>query len=489
MSHKMKNILMFVFAILAMNVLTGCDDQTTDSFGATLLDPSDNVTISTAVFKASSRSVKPDAVWARSYTGYIGKVKDPETGGYVTGSFMSQFNMLENLEMVSESSITSREDGLIIADSCELRLFFTTFFGDSLATMKLTAYELDHPMKENQHYTSSFDPVVEGYTREGGIRKNHSYTLVNYADGESRTDQYYAKNICVPLNEPYTSKEGVTYNNFGTYILRTYFAHPEYFKNSISFIQNVLPGFYFEYSGGIGSMAYVVAPQLNVYFRNSVEGTEIKQLLLFSGTQEVLQTTKITNDENNIESLVNDPTCTYLKTPSGIFTELTLPIDDILSGHENDTINQVKISMKRINPSSQSEWLLSAPNQVLMIHADSVSSFFENEQLADNKYSFISTFSTKSNSYTFNNICTLVSRISALREAGLKSDSEWELKHPNWNRVMIIPVSAEYKTSTTSSGVQTKTLIHLTHDLSLGSTRLVGGDNALELSVVYSKFK
>lgn len=154
MSHKMKNILMFVFAILAMNVLTGCDDQTTDSFGATLLDPSDNVTISTAVFKASSRSVKPDAVWARSSTGYIGKVKDPETGGYVTGSFMSQFNMLENLEMVSESSITSREDGQIIADSCEIRLFFSTFFGDSLATMKLTAYELDHPMKENQHYTS-----------------------------------------------------------------------------------------------------------------------------------------------------------------------------------------------------------------------------------------------------------------------------------------------------------------------------------------------
>ena len=331
--------------------------------------------------------------------------------------------------------------------------------------------------------------MVEGYTREGGIKKNHSYTLVNYADGETRTDKYYAKNICVPLNEPYTSKEGVTYNNFGTYILRTYYAHPEYFKNSISFIEHVLPGFYFEYSGGIGSMAYVVAPQLNVYFRNTVEGKEINQLLLFSGTQEVLQTTKITNDENNIESLVNDPTCTYLKTPSGIFTEVTLPINDILSGHENDTINQVKISMKRINPSSQSEWLLSAPNQVLMIHADSVSSFFENEQLADNKYSFISTFSTKSNSYTFNNICTLVSRISTLRESGLKSDSEWELKHPNWNRVMIIPVSAEYKTSTTSSGVQTKTLIHLTHDLSLGSTRLVGGDNALELSVVYSKFK
>jgi hypothetical protein len=79
--------------------------------------------------------------------------------------------------------------------------------------------------------------------------------------------------------------------------------------------------------------------------------------------------------------------------------------------------------------------------------------------------------------------------MAALREAGLKSDSEWELKHPNWNRVMIIPVSAEYQTQTSSSGVTTNTLIHLTHDLSLGSTRLAGGESALDLQVIFSKFK
>ncbi len=489
MSQIIKNISMFVFAILAMNVLSGCTDDTTDTFGASLLDPSDNVTISSAVFKASSRSVKADAIWARSATGYLGKVRDPETGGYVTGSFMSQFHTLENLSMVEESIISSREDGLIVADSCELRLFFSSFFGDSLATMKLTAYELDRPMKENQHYTSAFDPVAEGYIRDGGIKKNHSYTLVNYSDGSDRTSKNYVKNICIPLNEPYTSKDGVTYNNYGTYILRTFYAHPEYFKNSITMMEHVMPGFYFEYSGGIGSMAYVVSPQLNVCFRTTKDSKEINQLLLFAGTQEVLQTTKITNDDSTIESLVNDPTCTYLKTPSGIFTEVTLPIEEILKGHENDTINQVKIALKRINPSSQSEWLLNAPSNVLMVHADSVATFFDNEKIADYKYSFVSTFSNKTNSYSFNNICTLVSRMAALREAGLKSDSEWELKHPNWNRVMIIPVSAEYQTQTSSSGVTTNTLIHLTHDLSLGSTRLAGGESALDLQVIYSKFK
>ncbi|MBR4388572.1 MAG: DUF4270 domain-containing protein [Prevotella sp.] len=489
MSHIIKNICLFAFAILAMNVLTGCDDQSTDTFGVSLLDRSDNVTITNATFKASSRSVKADAIWARSSTGYLGKVKDPETGGYVTGSFMSQFHALEDFEMVEESIITSREDGLIIADSCEVRLFFTSFFGDSLATMKLTAHELDHPMKENQHYTSSFDPVAEGYTREGGIKKSRSYTLVNYPDGTQRFDDNYVKNICVPLNEPYTSKEGVTYNNFGTYILRTYYAHPEYFKNSISMMEHVLPGFYFEYSGGVGSMAYIITPQLNIYFRTTKDSKESNQILLFSGTQEVLQTTKITNDDNTIESLVNDPTCTYLKTPSGIFTELTLPINEMMSGHENDTINQVKISIPRINSAMQNEWLLSAPSYVLMVHADSVSTFFDNEQLSDNKYSFLSSFSNKTNSYTFSNICTLVSRIAALRESGLKSDSEWESRHPNWNRVMLIPVSAEFKNQTSYGGTTTTTLIHLTHDLSLGSTRLIGGDSALELQVIYSKFK
>lgn len=485
----MKINILFGFIVMALMAMTSCDDSTTDTLGTTLLDQTDNVSIGTAHFKMSSRSVKADAIWARSSTGYLGKVKDPETGGYITGSFMSQFNTLSGFSIESEFPIMIKEDGEVIADSCDITLFYTTFFGDSLATMKLTATELDHPMKETQHYASDFDPRENGYLRSDGLHQPHAYSLVNFSDGEQRYSKNYVHNIRIRLDSPYTSKDGTTYNNYGTYILRMIQAHPDYFQKAVSMMEHVIPGFYFEYSGGIGSMAYIVNPTLNVYYR-AVQNDSIKnRIIFFSGTQEVLQTTKIANDEENLDQMVNNTTCSYVKTPAGIYTELTIPVDDIVNGHENDTINQAKFSIKRINPSYQNEYLLSAPKYLLAVHADSVASFFENSKVADNKYSFISAFSTTSNGYTFSNISTLISRIANLREAGLSSDSEWEAHHPNWNKVMLIPVSAEFRTSTNSSGVKTQTLIRVTHDLSLSSARLVGGPDALDIDIIYSKFK
>lgn len=473
---------------MALFVLAGCDDSTTGELGTSLLDRTDNVTISTDQFKVSSRSVKADAIWARSSTGYLGKVKDPETNGYITGSFMTQFNTLNGFTLDSEFPIMNREDGQIVADSCDISLFYTTFFGDSLATMKLTVHELDHPMTEALHYASDFDPIAEGYVRSDGIHKPHAYSLINFADGEDRSSSNYVNNICIPLNDPYTSKEGVTYKNYGTYILRMTQDHPEYFQKAISLMEHVIPGFYFEYAGGIGSMAYVISPTLNIYYHVEENDSIKNRVIFFTGTQEVLQTTKITNDDKRLDELVGNTACSYVKSPAGIYTELTIPVEDIMRGHENDTINQAKLIIKRINPEYQDAYLLSAPTYLLALHADSVASFFDNSKVADNKYSFISSFSTSVNGYTFSNISTLVSRMETLRETGLSSDSEWETHHPNWNKVMLIPVAAEFRTTTTSSG-QVQSLIRVTHDLSLGSARLVGGDQALDMSIIYSKFK
>ena len=46
------------------------------------------------------------------------------------------------------------------------------------------------------------------------------------------------------MNKPYTAKDGngVTYNNYGTYIMQQYYRHPEYFKNSYTFSTTSVPG-------------------------------------------------------------------------------------------------------------------------------------------------------------------------------------------------------------------------------------------------------
>ena len=149
-------------AVTALFLLSACDD-TTESIGISLTENADHLAVSSSSFQVASRSVSVNSVVSRSTTGYLGRIKDPETGSHITGDFMTQFTWLEGYQLTSQDSISSRDSsGKIIADSCEIRLFYTSYYGDSLATMKLTLYELDKPMLENRSYYSDFDPLLGG---------------------------------------------------------------------------------------------------------------------------------------------------------------------------------------------------------------------------------------------------------------------------------------------------------------------------------------
>lgn len=56
---------------------------------------------------------------------------------------------------------------------------------------------------------------------------------------------------------------------------------------------------------------------------------------------------------------------------------MTLPIDDIMMNHKNDTINTAKVSLTRINNSVNSKYSLGIPQKLLMIPKDSLYSFFK----------------------------------------------------------------------------------------------------------------
>lgn len=480
----MKTIIYTVIAIMSCITIASCDD-TTDSIGNSLTDNMDMLKVTTDTFNVATRSIVADSVLSRSTTGYLGKIRDIETGNYITGDFMAQFSTLENYKLPEKDSIVSLQDGEVIADSCSIRLFYTDYYGDSLAIMNITAYEMNEPMKEGVKYYSNFDPIAEGLIRNDGMKVNKTYTLTDLSiSDEDRADESsYTPNIKINLNKPYTDKNGVTYNNYGTYIMRMYYEDPDRFKNSYNFIHEVCPGFYFKTNDGIGSMAYITVSQLNIYFRYLNDSTYVGTTS-FSATEEVLQTTNISNDKQNIADLANDNTCTYLKTPAGIFTEITLPVDEITENHSNDTINTAKISLTRINNNTHDEYSLSAPSTLLMIPKDSLYTFFENGDNVDYKKSFIATYSSSTNQYTFNNISGMITYMADIKKKGLAENSNWLNEHPDWNRVVVIPVSV-----TTNSSSQ---IVKIVHDMSLTSTKLVGGSEnpyePIKINVIYSKF-
>ncbi len=478
---KTKFLASMLFAVF---VIAACDDNT-ESIGTFITDGADHLEVTADSFNVTMNSIAADSVLSRSNVGYLGKVKDPETGAYITGDFTTQFSVIEDVTFPN-INILDQITAETVADSCEMRLFYQNYFGDSLATMKLTAYELQSPMKEDVNYYSNYNPQIEGLIRAGGIETSQVYSIKNMKVSEDeRSDKDFIEYISIKLNDPYTDKDGNTYNNFGTYILRTYHQHPEYFKNSYNFVHNVIPGFYIKNTGGLGSMAYINSSQLRINFKYDYNDSTYNGAFYFGGTEEVLQKTTISNDKETITKLVNDNSCTYIKTPAGVFTQVTLPIDEVVSGHENDTINRAKVVLRRINNTEQSEYTLDLPQTLLMIPSDSIYSFFENGNIANYKQSFLATYSgsnsstSEANTYTFNNIASLVSFMADNKRNGMKNDPNWLSQHPNWNKVVLIPVTATYNSS--------NELYKVTHDMSLTSTKL---DNTnVKLYVIYSRFE
>lgn len=463
---------MVVIAIMSMVMASSCDD-TTDTLGNSISNDADKFAILTDTFQVASRSICVDSVLSRTPYSYLGHIRDAETSTYVTANFSTQFGVAELLTetqlLPKQDSIVSRsDDGKIIADSCFFNIYFNSFVGDTLNAVKLTAYELATPIREGRDYYSNFDPMAEGYVRQDGILKQKVFTY----RGLVGTDSLHA--VSIPLNDPYTDQNGVTYNNFGTYLMRKYYEDTDNYKNSYNFVNRVFPGFFVKATDGIGTMGEVLLTALQFHYRCYSNDSIIRSGLRIGGTEEVMQTTNIVNDQVRMQRLADDPSCTYLKSPAGIYTEVTLPIDDIKRGHENDTISSAKIVFTRYNRTDD-EALYQAPTSVLMVPRDSMFTFFEQRNLPDNVTSYVATYSSTYNTYTFNNISSLVNRLWENRG---KSDT--------WNKVVLIPVSV---TTNSSTGAYT----NVSNDMSLKSCRLVGGSAnthaPLRISVIYNKFK
>lgn len=526
----MKYSFFTILAATAM-MLYSCDD-TTDSIGMSLTDNVNNISISADSFFVESHSVKAQDIVSRSAYGLLGKVKDPETKSYVTCNYMTQYSTMGEYQFPNIDDVyieNSKEDisklEQIKADSCKLAIYFSDFYGDSLALMKVMLHEMAVPYEEGEVYKTDFDPVQDGMirTEEGSIHKELAYTISNrmYSDAD-RASSSYVPSIIFPLDDEY-KKDGIAYNNYGTYLMKKFYSSTskELFTNVYKFTHNVCPGFYVENIGGIGTLGTIQASQIVVYFSALENGKKVQGVSSFGGSEDVIRKTYIKQDESMIDGLIANNKCTYLKTPAGIFTELSLPIDRIMLGkeddsvgHDNDSLNTVRLFIPRVNNENNGDYNISIPKTLLLLPSDSVETFFADRKIADSQYSFISTYSSSTNGYTFGNISQLVTNTyknlgdtitevlnKKKAEMGvqeLPTDIKQKIKrtvaaeyiqnHPTWNKVTLIPVETTYSTLSSGSSILTK----VTHDMKLGSTRLAKGsleNGNISVNVIYSKFK
>lgn len=499
----MQNILRSISALtLATLTLVACDDNTANMG---IYPSSDGITNSTAVYEVTSRSLKMDSVVANSAICYLGVITDPETGTDITADFAAQFYTMENYRfpdkklMIGDvAGVPTR--GIVQCDSCEVRLYFDNYYGSDDNPMKVQVYTLSmHPdslmNEDSTYYTdtdlSRFLPV--------GAKPLASRVFTPRdmnIDDLTLSSSSYNNNIRIMLP-----------TWFGQQIMDHYYnISADDFRDSYTFIRKVMPGLYFKTTGGKGTMLSVYVGAINLYYRigdKVDDDVKYDAVTRFAATPEVIQTTRFANE--NVGTLLAVDSCTYLKTPAAICTELKLPIDSVFKGvHATDSLSMASITLSRYNK-QQTGLQLSTPSELLMVRKQEANAFFANHRVADGRTSYTTSYTSAYGSYTFSNIGRMITycyneKMQAMRAtneqrvaSGLPGytldewDTVYRTQNPDWDKVLLIPVTTSNATTTTS-GYTMNAQVSVTHDLSLGSVRLVGGTTPLTMQVVYSHF-
>ncbi|MCF0186652.1 MAG: DUF4270 domain-containing protein, partial [Bacteroidaceae bacterium] len=422
----MKKAFWFIVCAL-MGMFYACDEGT-GSLGMEGVPESDKLAINTKNFRVTSRSIAVDSVLARTSSCYLGSYTDEETGSNIQSDFIVQFNCTENYSLPD----TIMGDS---AYSTELCMYFDEFIGDSLAPCRVSLYPLTKTLDNSKLYFTNIDPK-EYYDESAGPIATKTFTISDRQLSDSARASGYYHNIRMKLP-----------TSIGTDLLRKYKENPKYFANAQAFQENVNKGYYVKFERGESVMMKIYVTQFNTYYnyftdsRVGVRDSLIQGSASFSATEEVIQANKIVNSD--IEPLLKDTQASYLKTPSGIFTELTLPIEEIST--YNDTINSAKLIIPAYNSAVDKERMLPNPTYILMVKKSEANDFFAKYKTPDNNTSYYSTYGADyNNTYTFNNICHLVTSIRNEMTKGLATDPNWKENNPDWNKVLLIPVSITF---------------------------------------------
>lgn len=456
-----------------MLTFTQCDDNT-GSIGGSLVPENDIITAETKTFYATSNTIMAnDSILANTSDVYLGLYTDEESGTVFSSSFVTQFGCTEDFEFPMEGVVGDT------ASYTKLRLYFEEYFGDSLNAMRCEVYELDNTLQEGVPYYTNFDPE-ELYDVEKKPLAAKTFNVIDYNVHDTiLNSDNYARHIEIALP-----------NSIGNRFISKFYEKDaegniigkKYFANSEMFINDIFKGIYVKCVQGDGTILKIYRARIDVGFKRLIESSSgaldsIQALSApFYSGKEVLQTNRF--DNNDLKPLLDEKEYTYIKTPAGLFTEVKLPICELV---ENcDTINSAKMVFTRYNEEGGS--MNSAHGTLLMVRKADMYKFFLKNKLSDGETSYLTSFVNSSNEYVFDNIANLFKHCYREYTEGVLKDSDWETKNPDWDKVVLIPVT----TTEDSNG----SVVKILHDISISSMRLRGGtEYEIPIEVVTSKFK
>ena len=398
----------FVFCFLLAVINMACDD-TISRVGLGIQPEEDKVNVFDTMVYVEARTILVDSLYAKTVNGFLGELYDPSYG-VIKSSYICQYYPAVGFPYL-DSIVDNKIDSVI------LNIGYYSFFGDSLAPMEVTVYPV---VKElGNHYYTNTDPTI--FCDMDRPMAKYGYTARNLnISYEELQNLYYYYNITIPLPVKFGQD----------YLDKILDGELKTTKEFLDFF----PGTYLTTTFGTGSLLPVDRTTIVLYYTRKtmlkdVDGNDSLAFkvsnAVFTVTKEIIQFNRFEN-KNPAFLSEDNPDKTYLKSPAGVFTEITIPIREIAKGVGKKKFSSVKLSLKAY---LKDEWQYSYQfpgmqnsavpidgsgesgysSKLLLIEPDSLINFFEyKRERADNKTTFTTQFNSSTYSYDFDNIANIV---------------------------------------------------------------------------------
>lgn len=457
---KIKALIYTSIALLAA-VFAACDDDMGTVGNSIRPNPDDILVEVDTIFNIKAATVAMDSVYARTTYGLIGEYKDP-IFGTIKSDYLCELYCPDTMSFLGGN----RKD-LISIDSVQFNIGFASFWGDSISPMGMSVYEVNNPLERN--YYTNVDPSK--YCSMDKPLGQGVFSIQNIPTLPSGI-----RILSTPVKK-----------EVGDFFLDKWKNNPEYFNNSDS-LRKIFPGLYITTTMGSGTLVNVEYSMLDISYKyqgkNSAGTADSIRSGLFrlAVTSEVIQLNHVENKSNDLIGPSNGKS--YIKSPAGLCTELTIPLSEILERAGTDRVlNSAKFKLAGISEDEEKSGF-SRPAYLLMIHKDSIESYFENKLKPNGKTSLVitnsslSSSSTSFNTYDMGNIASLINHYADLyKEQGVAVADIPDLKY------RLIPV--DITTVTTSTG----NVIDRTYNTMLPKLAVLRTDaESLKIPLILSKY-
>ena len=389
--------LSLLYVILAACLMVGCNDA---GFVGSVIQPeNDRAVVYNDTFMLKATTVALDSIYAKSYYGLLGDFYDPMYGSLKT-DFFCQFYAQDGFAFRH-----APVDGVI--DSMDVVLFYERgkWIGDSLAPMEATVYPLVKQLEGN--FYTNYNP--EGYADMEQPLGRISYTPRDFTVSDSLwgltgTEMY---NTHLRIRLPQSLGQAFydeTVNNPGAFATQQTF-------------NKFFPGLYVTNTYGSGNILVITDTRLLLYYRyNGVSSstgvdTTYNTAEAFYVTEDVIQLNRFRNTDVS-HLLEPSDEFSYVKTPAGVYTRITIPTKEIFSSIKGRQ-RHINDAYFTLSPMPQQDWkyALAPPASLMLIPEDSLQFFFRDNRVDNQVTTFASMTQTSSviTSYTFGNISNLLS--------------------------------------------------------------------------------